>query len=262
MNNSLSISQNFIVDPQLISKIIDTKCQIKETDVVIDIGAGKGALTFELAKRCKKVVAYELDQKLFHDLNAEISKKNFTTIKLTNTDFLQEEDFPDTFKVFSNIPFSKSAEIVRKLLTTNNLPEQCYLFLEKNTAYRFMGINGESLLSLNIAVRYEHSFIWQFQKQDFHPRPNADIVLVLFNKRKEELIELEDITEFLEFIDNIFNERKHDLKGALLTVFTFKQLQRIKRDLKIDLKAVPRTLDIHKWAALYKLAKSLVIQNK
>lgn len=257
MNNSLSISQNFIIDPNLIAKILDSKCHIIKDDIVLDIGAGKGALTFELAKRCKQVIAYELDEKLYQDLDGEIKKRNTDNIKLVNTDFLQETHFPDKYKVFSNIPFSKSAEIVRKLLIDVNLVDECYLFLEKNTAYRFMGINGESMLSLNIAINYEHSFIWQFQKYDFRPRPNADIVLVLFKRRQEVLIEAYEIPEFVGFIDKIFKERKHDLKGALLTVFTFKQLQRIKRDLRIDLKAVPSSLKIEKWILLYKLAKSL-----
>lgn len=256
MNNRLSISQNFIVDPNLIAKILDSKCNFSKDDVVLDIGAGKGALTFELGKRCKQVIAYELDKKLYQDLDSEIKRRNVANIKLLNTDFLQEVNFPDKYKVFSNIPFSKSAEIVRKLLTNVNLVEECYLFLEKNTAYRFMGINGESMLSLNIAINYEHSFIWQFQKQDFRPRPNADIVLVLF-KRRNPLIEAQEIPELIGFIDKTYKERKHDLKGALLTVFTFKQLQRIKRDLKIDLKAVPSSLNINNWILLYKLAKSL-----
>ena len=154
MNNSLSISQNFIIDPNLIAKILDSKCHISKDDIVLDIGAGKGALTFELAKRCKQVIAYELDEKLYQDLDGEIKKRNTDNIKLVNTDFLQETHSPDKYKVFSNIPFSKSAEIVRKLLIDVNLVDECYLFLEKNTAYRFMGINGESMLSLNIAINY------------------------------------------------------------------------------------------------------------
>jgi 23S rRNA (adenine-N6)-dimethyltransferase len=257
MSNNLSISQNFIVDPNLIGRIIDTRTKISGDDTVMDIGAGKGAITFELAQRSKEVIAYELDSKLFQDLKIELAKAKLRNINLINKDFLSEEQLPKSYKVFANIPFNKSAEIVRKLLLNNDPPQECYLFLEKNTAYRFMGINGESLLSLSIAVGFEHSFIWQFDKYDFFPRPDADIVLVMFEKREDELIEDKQIPDLLKFIEQIFAKRKHDLKGALLTVFTFKQLQRIRKDLKLDLKVPPSTLKIIKWVELFKLAKSL-----
>ena len=61
--NNLSISQNFIKSSKLIESIIREKTSINSQDVVLDIGAGKGVLSFELSKKCQKVFALDKSQK-------------------------------------------------------------------------------------------------------------------------------------------------------------------------------------------------------
>lgn len=261
MNKSeLTISQNFIKDKRLILEIIKNSTDIGADDLVLDIGAGKGGLTIPLAKLAKEVMAIELDLKLISTLQHNISEAGLTNVTVMQADFLSLDlEKLGKFKVFANIPFSLSADIVRKLLLGPSLPLSCYLFLEKNTAYRFMGLpqTDESLTSLMIKLNYTMKIIHQFKPFDFQPVPKADVVLVRF-LQKEDVLPIHQQLALQHFLEQIFLARKHDLKGALLTVFTFKQLQRIKKDLKLDLRSRPSTLSFLTWLEIYEKVQLLV----
>jgi 16S rRNA A1518/A1519 N6-dimethyltransferase RsmA/KsgA/DIM1 with predicted DNA glycosylase/AP lyase activity len=256
----LSISQNFIKDKKLISTIIKNSTDIGANDLVLDIGAGKGGLTIPLALVAAKVMAVELDLKLVGILQRNITEANLTNVSVINADFLDLDlNRLGSYKVFANIPFSLSADIIRKLLLGYNKPLSCYLFLEKNTAYRFMGLpqSDESLISLMIKLNFHMKLIHQFHPYDFQPMPKADVVLVRFVK-KEEVFPPDQQLLFQTFMEQIFLSRKHDLKGALLTIFTYKQLQRIKKDLGLNIRIRPSQLSFDDWVKIFSVAQKLL----
>jgi len=256
--NNLSISQNFIKSSKLIESIIREKTSINSQDVVLDIGAGKGVLSFELSKKCQKVIAYELDKKLVKELKAKISETCITNIEVIEGDFLNEVVNVPKYKVFSNIPFSISAEIINKLLLSENPPTDSYIFLEKGAGYRFLGMpySQESILSMKLKCEFDGEITHQFSKFDFQPIPKADVILVRFKKIDESKTDF-DKGAFIEFITRIFDRKKHILKNALETEFSFNQIKRIKRDLGLDLSIPPSRLLFEKWLQIYKTAKVL-----
>lgn len=260
MNNTrLSISQNFIKDKRLISSIIKNSTDIAASDLVLDIGAGKGALTIPLALVAFKVLAIEIDLKLLKVLQHNINEAGLLNVNIINANFLDMDlSHLGRYKVFANIPFNLSADIVRKLLLAPEPPVSCYLFLEKNTAYRFMGMPqaDESLTSLMIKLNFDMKLIHQFQPYDFEPMPKADVVLLRFLK-KVDVLPKDQQMSFQGFMERIFLSRKHELKGALLTVFTFRQVQRIKKDLGLNIRIKPSRLAFADWYKIYGLAQKL-----
>lgn len=247
-----SISQNFIKDIDLIKRILQ-KTDISKDDLVLDIGSGKGSLLIPLCSISEKVIAYEIDKRFISGLE-KIKKDNDLNVEIISDDFLNIDLVGlGPYKVFSNIPFSITSSIIKKLLLQPPFPLSCYLFLEKNTSYRYLGINGESIISLSIGINFYTKIIHQFSKNDFEPIPDADIVLVEFIKKQD----IDNCKEFIEFVTNIFNKKKNNLKNSLLTVFTYNQVKRISKDLKLDLKSKQSDIKLNDWVRIFNVYTSL-----
>ena len=87
---------------------------VKRSDLVVEIGPGRGILTRELARRCREVVAVEFDGALSEALRTRFPSDDRVTI--VRSDFLRFR-LPDVpYKVLGNIPFNRTAAIVRRLV--------------------------------------------------------------------------------------------------------------------------------------------------
>src|SRR5690606_28034143 len=114
------------------------------------IGAGEGALTRPLAARAGRVLAVELDAHLASGLRAEFAPD--PRVKVIEGDFL-DLALPDApYKVAGNVPFARTAEIVRRLTEAERPPDDAYLIVQLEAAQRFAGspVAAESLASLRL----------------------------------------------------------------------------------------------------------------
>jgi len=116
---NLGYSQNFLVNKKLVERLI-SKSNIDVTDYVIEIGPGKGIITDVLSQHAGEVVAVEYDQELYNNLVRYHSHDNVTYIF---GDFLKYKlPLNRRYKIFSNIPFQITADIIRKLTDDVNPP--------------------------------------------------------------------------------------------------------------------------------------------
>ena len=200
MRNRIKYSQNFLKDSDLVRALI-TKSGISTNDIVCEIGAGEGIITSELLKVAKKVIAFEVDQKLFNGLRRGLG--NETKLELKPGDFL---DFPlpnYPYKVFSNIPFNITAQVIKKLTSASNPPLDSHLIVQKEAAEKFV---GGTLMAVLLYPRFELKIIHRFNKRDFSPTPNVDIVLLNIKKREKALIDDNLKNEFQDFVAYNFNK--------------------------------------------------------
>jgi len=110
---NLGYSQNFLVNKKLVERLI-SKSNIDVTDYVIEIGPGKGIITDVLSQHAGEVVAVEYDQELYNNLVRYHSHDNVTYIF---GDFLKYKlPLNRRYKIFSNIPFQITADIIRPLI--------------------------------------------------------------------------------------------------------------------------------------------------
>lgn len=135
------LSQNFFKDPALVSAIV-SDASLGRNDIVVEIGPGNGIITRELAKVCHKVVAVEKDPDLYRQLKADF--KDMPNAELHNKDFLRFEIRYPRCKVFSNIPYGITADIVNKLLYGKNPPLEAFLVMQKEAAQKFCGAPRET----------------------------------------------------------------------------------------------------------------------
>lgn len=177
----IKYTQNFYNNTSKISKLVSS-IEIKENDIVLDVGAGKGILTNELGKYSKNVIAYELDSEYY-----EILKHTFhdrKNILLVNEDFTQVHLPKKPFKVFANIPFSLTADIVNKITSDESQLSEAYLFVQKESGDRFVGKPRNTQIANILSYRFNTEIIDTFERGDFKPIPNVDIVLLKIVRKK------------------------------------------------------------------------------
>jgi len=102
-NRKLFHSQNFLKDPAFVENLIN-KADIDHNDSVVEIGPGKGIITKILAEKAGRVIAVEVEEKLYTKLKDKF--KDRKNVKIIKADFLKWQLPSSPYKVFSNIPFN------------------------------------------------------------------------------------------------------------------------------------------------------------
>ena len=194
---SYSVSQNYLTSGRLIERLLD-RTSITHNDLVVEIGAGKGHITRALLPRCDTLRAVEIDPALHRTLVSQWHGN--PRLQLICGDFLKRPLPPAPYKVFANIPFSITTAIMRKLTTAPNPPEECWLVMEKGAARRFMGFPRESVDSLALKPYFHTEIIHHFRREDFHPMPSVDVVLLHLLKKATYDLPYSRRAEFAGFV--------------------------------------------------------------
>lgn len=206
-----SVSQNFLTSRKTIERLLN-KTDIASDDIVLEIGAGKGHITKSLSNRCKNVITYEIDKRLYDYLKPQLN----ANVNLICADFLGAPLPKTPYKVFANIPFSKTTAIIKKLTASDPLPLDMWLVMEKGAARRFCGVPKDNLHSLLLKPFFETKIVYQFNRNDFHPAPSVDVVLMELKQKHVPDIPLTHRKDFSAFLTHSI---RHGLfcSHALLT---------------------------------------------
>lgn len=172
------LSQHFLRSPRLALMLIGHS-NIKKRDLVLDIGAGSGVITYALSKRCRKVIAIEPDQKTADKLRQNLARQGITNVEVVEQDFLDYELPAEPYKVFSNPPFHLSSKIVHKLLAAENQPDSFYLILQKQFALKLLNTDRHYTSQLGQALiqKYQTKIRYPLRPTDFTPPPAVPTVL-------------------------------------------------------------------------------------
>jgi len=169
-------------------------------DMVLEIGTGKGHLTEALCQKAGKVCSVEIDRGLMENAKKRLSE--YDNVELVLGDFMQYRlPEKEAYQVFANIPFFLTTQIVEKLALGKNPPTDIWLVMEKGAAKRFMGLPKETKKSLELKVFWEMEIVYRFRREDFHPKPSVDCVLVHFKKKAVPDLDRREYREFQKFIE-------------------------------------------------------------
>ena len=222
----IKYSQNLYTNEGNLRRIIDA-INLNSFDTVIDIGAGKGVITQELVKHCDNVIAYELDPRYF-DILEKLFKDNPNVI-LRKEDFLTSTLPNKKYKVFANIPFSLTSDIINKITDIDSRLVEAFLFVQKESSERYMGIFNNTQIATILSSTYDLCVIENFDRRDFNPIPNVDVVLLRITKKDNPETE---VKLYRDFVTYIFNQMNGNVLDTLKKLFTFNQLKYIKKQLK------------------------------
>jgi 23S rRNA (adenine-N6)-dimethyltransferase len=262
----LKYSQNFLKSKNLVVKILELS-SIGPQDLVLEIGPGKGIITEELARRAREVVAIEKDKGLFLFLKEKF--KNNPKIKILNIDFLKFQLPKSPYKIFSNIPFFITGEIIKKITFVKsgekNFLEEAYLIVQKEAAKKFVGqpyAKRNQMVSLFLKPWFELRVIYHFKKTDFYPIPKVNVVLMKIKKRDNPLIEEKQAQIYRDFIVYGFTHFKSNLKNTFKKIFTYEQFKRLSYNLKLENSLLPTDLTFEQWLGLFECFLTRVNESK
>ena len=212
--------QNFLIDSNVLHKVI-FEANLNENDIVVEIGAGLGALTKELILNAKKVYSYEIDSTLFQYLLEKFS--DLSNLELINQDILKVQ-IPYHNKVVSNIPYTLTGPIFEKIFYNEQPPEGVFI-IEKTIADRIFFSRTYNNFS-RITVTF-NAFMEPLKKQIissncFYPSPKIKLALIKVKPREKVnpfLLNKENINFFLRFIAGIMPYKNKNLVNALALYF-------------------------------------------
>lgn len=222
---SKSLGQNFLINPSVCPKMA-AACHpgIDTPFGVLEIGPGVGVLTKELAAVAEKVVAIELDDRLFPVLNETLADcQNVTLIrgdamKLDLRALLCEQFGPLPVVVCANLPYYITSPLLMKLLESR-LPLSCITVLvQKEAATRLCAAAGtRECGSVTLAVRYfaEPSILFSVSRGSFLPAPKVDSSVIQLKLHKTPPVSPADERLFFDLIHAAFQKRRKTLANSL-----------------------------------------------
>ncbi len=175
--------QNFLVNERVYDDIVKA-ADLDGEDTVLEIGPGLGFLTFKLAKKVKRVLAVELDDKLANYLQIGIDAQGIENVEIFNEDILRfnlEAHLPaeNKYKIVANLPYNITSFFLRLFLSSSHKPESFILMLQKEVAQRIIATPPEmSLLALSVQYYAEAEIIREVKAGNFWPEPQVDSAII------------------------------------------------------------------------------------
>ena len=219
-----SLGQNFLIDPNILRNII-SHAGLSEKTGVIEIGPGIGALTEHLARSAGKVVAFEIDGRLFPVLEDTLSPYNNVTIvhqDILEADLLQvmKEHFADyeDVVVVANLPYYVTTPIIMKFLLGKVPVSGMVIMMQKEVADRITAVPGTKAYgSLSIAIQYymDAEVAMIVPKTVFMPQPNVESAVLRLTRKETAPAEVIDEDFMFEVSRGSFVQRRKTILNNL-----------------------------------------------
>ncbi|HLQ83358.1 MAG TPA: 16S rRNA (adenine(1518)-N(6)/adenine(1519)-N(6))-dimethyltransferase RsmA [Pseudogracilibacillus sp.] len=258
-----SLGQNFLIDVNILTHIIDA-AGIDENANVIEIGPGIGSLTEQLALRAKKVVAFEIDQRLKPVLESTL--KPYDNIKIIFEDILKsnlKEVIKNEFSpgekihIVANLPYYITTPILLRLLHDQLPIDTMTVMMQKEVAERMAAEpNTKAYGSLTIAVQYytNAEIVMDVPKTVFLPQPNVMSSVLHLDLKEKKDIDVEDEELFFAIIRASFVHRRKTILNNLGVHYqdelTKTELKNILTEAGIDPQRRGESLSIQDFAIL------------
>ncbi|AHB36832.1 16S rRNA (adenine(1518)-N(6)/adenine(1519)-N(6))-dimethyltransferase RsmA [Spiroplasma apis] len=250
--------QNFITDKNLINKIVGLLDQ-DENQLIIEVGPGRGALTKELVKRFKKVIAIEIDKDMEQVLSTSVDVNNFELLieDVLEVDFKKLIDKQNFQKVaiISNTPYYITTELLFKTFDSSKLLNQAIFMTQKEVALRICAKENENNYNnLSVAARFYSDVKYEFtvKKNMFSPTPKVDSAIIKLTFNQLNLEKVRDDKYFISFVRKLFNNKRKTILNNLGNAIEDKNKAKTLLDsLAIDYRQRPENLSLEHFINLY-----------
>ena len=254
-----SLGQNFLGNLEILNTIVENG-NILNSDIVIEIGPGTGNLTEKiLEKKPKQLIVIEKDKNLSQILEKKFKNK----IEIINKDILdcyKNFIFDKPIKVFGNLPYNISTEILISFLKISDLTtkfEKFIFMFQKEVADRILAEENSKnygRLSILTSWKMDKNKITDINPNFFYPKPKVWSSLITLKPK----LKFEKINKMrdLEHITNIFfNQRRKMIKNPMKQLF--ENYEEVAINLNLDLNLRPQNLSLNKYLDICKVYQKL-----
>ena len=252
-----SLGQNFLLDKNIINKIIDT-AKIESNDVVLEVGPGTGNLTqFIVSKKPKKIYLVEKDENLAN----ELEKQYFNKITIIKKDILKipyEFYSGKRFLILGNLPYNISTKILSEWCLNKSLNvSKMVLMFQKEVAERILAnVNSKNYGRITILCKWKFNIkkITDVKPNSFFPKPKVhSTVLEFVSKRK--FHEIKDPKNLEKITRVFFSQRRKMIKKPINILFKNFQFDYKKFNIKPSDR--PQNIDIKEYLEIVNEYESL-----
>ncbi|MCT9075527.1 ErmE/ErmH/ErmO/ErmR family 23S rRNA (adenine(2058)-N(6))-methyltransferase [Streptomyces fulvoviolaceus] len=185
---SRALSQNFLADRAAAAQLARLAVpRPGKTPLLLEVGAGKGALTELLAPRCSRLLAYEIDPRLVPALRTRFS--GTPQVQVIEGDFLAVHPPRTPFSVVGNVPFSRTADIVDWCLRAPGLTDATLLTQLEYARKRTGDYGSWTLLTVLSWPRHEWRLVGRVGRRSFRPVPRVDAGIIRIERRRIPLLD-------------------------------------------------------------------------
>lgn len=245
-----AFGQNFLRRSST-ARLILGHVALEPGDRVYDLGAGTGILTNEIAGSGAHTIAVERDGNLARKLHQRFAGTNVSVVESD----LNDVAFVAPFKVVANIPFNRTAALLKRLLFEAPHPDEALLLLQREAAEKYAGVGRLTLVSLLAMPWFELRIVHRFVPHDFFPAPGVDTVLLHIAQRTTPLLSALERTAWKTFVHHALGRTKPDARRTFRDVLSNLQWRLLSRDLAIPDDAPLNALTQAQWLGIYRFIR-------
>ena len=243
--------QNFLIDTNTVEKIAKSACDKNLT--TIEIGPGLGALTEQLLKYSKNVIAYEIDNDMYELLTSNLKDPNLDVVL---KDFLDVDlnEYKDKLNICSNLPYYVTTPILFKIFESDLDINKITVMVQKEVGDRLnasVGSEDYGALSIEVQYLYDVKLEMNVSKNVFYPQPNVDSAIISFTPKTQRNREFEN--KFFALVKNCFRMRRKTLNNNLKDIFDAETIDRIYLEMKLDRNIRAEQLSLQDYLMMYKV---------
>ena len=255
-----SLGQNFLIDSNIIKKIINLTNVFNKN--ILEIGPGKGALTDEILRnKPKSLILIEKDSLIYKEL--KLKYNNYENVNIYNKDFLEydiEKGLKKNTIIFGNLPYNISSQILVKIIKFESWPPKyndLILMFQKEMAERIIGTYNTSKYGrLSILTNYRLNILKKFNVSSncFLPKPKVDSSVIFFKPKKKFLFNIKNIENLEKITSILFSNRRKMINKNIKKIFNKDELNLIK---DLNLNSRPSDLKPEKYYEITELFEKI-----
>jgi 16S rRNA (adenine1518-N6/adenine1519-N6)-dimethyltransferase len=255
------LSQNFLRHQAQAKNLVD-KLGLSPSDAVVELGAGRGAMTFLLARKVARLLAVEIDAGHCLELTEKIKAQGLDHVTVLHADLLKadwQEWFTwagKPFGIVGNLPYHISTPILFKIIEHRSILQRAQVMLQKEVANRLMarpGTKDYGVLSVLIGYYAMVKPVMQLSPGSFFPKPKvASTFVELTFRDAAAMVEIREEKLFQWVVHAAFGQRRKQIKNALTadTRFPLSVILQALEENRIDPQSRGEILTISQFAAL------------
>lgn len=240
--------QHFLTDPGVIDAIVRAVAA-NDSDVVVEIGPGAGAITGPIARRCGSFHAIELDRDLAARLKAQFATNLSMTIHEADALNFDFGSLGKDLRIIGNLPYNISTPLLFRLLEQRAVILDMHFMLQKEVVDRMVASPGSKAygrLGIMIGAFFEVDALFDVDRHAFDPPPQVTSAVVRMRPLPADQINISNTQHLSTVVATAFSQRRKTLRNALSSLATGEDFAA----LGIDPGLRPENIEIADWIAL------------